>query len=382
VFLQLCGAAQLQRDLDSERMTAMMRSLFLDGRHRGGDPFGYRSARDDRGVLRRPRHLEVVPDEANVVRQVWLLAASSSTSTIADALNAAGIQRRPKRIRRPDGTDSFRHEPWTRDAVKDILRRGRFYLGFVIEKRGLDERPGHHEPIIDEATYNAALIGSRRRFRPGERPKPHRLYLLKGVMTCENGHPMHGACRVSRGQEWRYYVCRKCRASSIRAEDAELLVLDAIKTMTLPPRAIDEARAELARRLQVPDADLVGVKRRRLETRLTRLTQLFGWGELIGEDYRRQMTETRAMLAELPDSNKLVAFDRNRRVMVTMAENVGKATRPQLAELVQLLVERVRAKGRSIEPDSIEWTPPARPFFEPAALLWRPRTDSNRRRQP
>jgi hypothetical protein len=94
------------------------------------------------------------------------------------------------------------------------------------------------------------------------------------------------------------------------------------------------------------------------------------------------MTETRAMLAELPDSNKLVAFDRNRRVMVTMAENVGKATRPQLAELVQLLVERVRAKGRSIEPDSIGWTPPARPFFEPAALLWRPRTDSNRRRRP
>jgi hypothetical protein len=159
-------------------------------------------------------------------------------------------------------------------------------------------------------------------------------------------------------------------------------VQDAIKTMTLPPKAIDEARAELARRLQVPDADLVGVKRRRLETRLTRLTQLFGWGELTGEDYRRQMTETRAMLAELPDSNKLVAFDRNRRVMVTIAENVGKATRPQLAELVQLLVERVGAKGRSIEPESIEWTPPARPFFEPAALLWRPRTDSNRRRQP
>ena len=29
LFLQICGAAQLQRDLDSERMTAMTRSLFL-----------------------------------------------------------------------------------------------------------------------------------------------------------------------------------------------------------------------------------------------------------------------------------------------------------------------------------------------------------------
>ncbi len=92
--------------------------------------------------------------------------------------------------------------------------------------------------------------------------------------------------------------------------------------------------------------------------------------------------ETRRMLAELPDPNKLVAFDCNRHVMVTMAENVEKATRPQLKELVQLLVERVQAKGLSVDPDSIEWTPPARPFFQPTALLERPRTDSNRRRAP
>jgi hypothetical protein len=81
--------------------------------------------------------------------------------------------------------------------------------------------------------------------------------------------------------------------------------------------------------------------------------------------------------AELPDPDKLVAFDRNRHVMMTMAENIEKASRPQLAELVQLLVERVQTSGRTVEPASIEWTPPARPFFEPAALLWRPRTDSD-----
>jgi hypothetical protein len=90
---------------------------------------------------------------------------------------------------------------------------------------------------------------------------------------------------------------------------------------------------------------------------------LYGWGDLEADEYRRQMNDTRAMLAELPDPNKLVAFDRNRRIMVTMAENIEKATRPQLAELVQLLVERVQAKDRTIDPAAIEWTPPARPFF-------------------
>jgi hypothetical protein len=39
-------------------------------------------------------------------------------------------------------------------------------------------------------------------------------------------------------------------------------------------------------------------------------------------------------------------------------------------------------KGRIVEPEPIEWTTPARPLLEPAALLWRPRTDSNRRRRP
>jgi hypothetical protein len=68
-------------------------------------------------------------------------------------------------------------------------------------------------------------------------------------------------------------------------------------------------------------------------------------------------------------------------VGVTMAENVEQATRPQLAELVQLLVERVRTKARTVEPGSIEWTPPARPFFEPTALLVRPRTDLGAHRQ-
>jgi hypothetical protein len=57
------------------------------------------------------------------------------------------------------------------------------------------------------------------------------------------------------------------------------------------------------------------------------------------------------------------------------------STPPQLAELVQLLVERVQTTGRTVEPKSIEWTPPARPFFEEGALLKRPRTDSNPQQQ-
>ncbi|MGH2512720.1 MAG: hypothetical protein ACRDGQ_08550 [Candidatus Limnocylindrales bacterium] len=54
MYGQLCLAAQLQRDLDSERMTRMQHGLFEDGRHRGHDPFGYRSRRDPRATCAIP----------------------------------------------------------------------------------------------------------------------------------------------------------------------------------------------------------------------------------------------------------------------------------------------------------------------------------------
>ena len=47
-------------------------------------------------------------------------------------------------------------------------------------------------------------------------------------------------------------------------------------------------------------------------------------------------------------------------VWVVFAANVKRATRQHLAEVVQPLVERVPAKGRTVDPESIEWTPLAR----------------------
>ena len=60
LFGQLALAAQLQRDLDSERMASQCRAIFEAGGHRGLDPFGYRTVPDV-----RPRTLELVEAEAD-----------------------------------------------------------------------------------------------------------------------------------------------------------------------------------------------------------------------------------------------------------------------------------------------------------------------------
>ena len=108
-------------------MTGIQRRLFEDGRHRGHDPLGYAGRRDASGNLCHPRELAVVPDEAAIVRRVWAELADHSLAEVAELLNRDGVPHRG---------------PWTREAVKDIWRRGRFYLGYVVEKRGRDERPG------------------------------------------------------------------------------------------------------------------------------------------------------------------------------------------------------------------------------------------------
>jgi DNA invertase Pin-like site-specific DNA recombinase len=167
MFGQMALAGQLHRDLDSERMTGIQRRLFEDGRHRGHDPLGYVGRRDASGQLCHPRELVVVPDEAAIVRRVWAELADHSLAEVADALNRDGVAHRG---------------PWTREAVKDIWRRGRFYLGFVVEKRGREGRAGRHGAILTEAQYARTTPAIAARRRLGNKPKPYRPYSLRGLL--------------------------------------------------------------------------------------------------------------------------------------------------------------------------------------------------------
>jgi len=196
-------------------MTRMQRQLFEAGRHRGHDPLGYRSVRDAAGHLVHPRQLEIVPEEAAIVRRVWHELATRSIAEVADLLNREGVPHRGA---------------WTRDGVKDILRRGRMYLGFVIEKRGRDERPGQHEPILSEAS-------TARRWRPSRRaPEWVTSRPLSATTGCELWRPARappgcpGEAHVQRGTEIRYYRCPTlgCRARRAPAELVEGEVLTAI----------------------------------------------------------------------------------------------------------------------------------------------------------
>jgi DNA invertase Pin-like site-specific DNA recombinase len=360
MFGQLALAAQLQRDLDSERMTGIQRRLFEDGRHRGHDPLGYARRRDAGGQLCHPRELEVVPEEAAIVRRVWAELADHSLAEVAERLNDDGVAH--------DG-------PWTREAVKDIWRRGRFYLGFVVEKRGREERPGRHEPILDEVQVarTTAAIAARRRI--GNKPKPFRSYALRGLLFCSCGTRLRGEAHLQRGTERRYYRCPTlgCKARRCQAEAIEAEVLDLIGTAALPPLVVDAAHAELRKRLQTPDVVDVGRQRARLTKRLEQIKKHSLWGDMPDDHYLDERNSIRAELARLPDDDRVRSFDAYRARVLELPEAIAAASPARREELCRIVVERVVIRDRRL--DSITWTPPVRPFFEKQREC--PQGDSN-----
>lgn len=346
---QVAGAAQLQRDLDSDRMVALTRSIFEAGGHRGLDPFGYHTVADV-----RPRTLVVVETEAAVVRRIWSELATRPTAEIADGLNRDGIAHRTDR-------------PWTRDAVKDIVRRGRFYLGFVTHRRGVEERPGRHPAILDEATWRAGMEAAGRRVRGTiRRSRRHRIYLLGGLLRCGSCEGlMHGQTATSRGTEWRYYLCRRC-PSSAPAVPLERDLRERLARGVAPAHVIDRARDLLRERLTLPDD--AGQARRRLDARLERLAHLYAWGHVDEAAYRADRAAVERELRLLPSEDRLVLFDRHRALTLALADEVMEADPEHLRALVQRVVAGAWTEGRAL--GRVIPAGPALPFYD--ALLLAP----------
>lgn len=377
--------AAFYRDQQSERIRAIATAAFESGRQRGPDPLGYVTLRDDRGRVAQPRTLAIVDEEADAVRAVFALLAEMPMGQVASALERDGVPYRPNRR-------------WTKDAVRDIWRRRRMYLGMAIRKRSLEERPGTHPPILTDEEYNAAVVAVERRRTTNSAPKRNqRVYLLRGVVFCADcGTRMTGDARTRGEQEWRYYACAvanrrvttnaagepiTCENKRIPAALVEDAVLREIADARLPDDAIEAARAILKERLAKPADDAAEGKRRRLERALESLRKQHQWGDLSDDDYRSERREMEAALAALParSTDTLVAFDEARARLLSMPEAIAAASPKRRAEIVGLLVERVMAT-RTTGLTGLEWTAPAAPFFR-RVLSERAVWDSNPRHE-
>jgi site-specific DNA recombinase len=203
IFQMLASFAEYERETIRERTRAGLHRAFRGGRHFGAVPYGYRA--DDQG------RLQVVPEEAKIVREIVSNVAEGSTLYAeAKRLNDLGLATPGWRY--GNGKKRPGAQLWSVMTVSNIVRQPA-YSGVhrVKTNDGKDviEQPVPTvlEPGLQERAMAVLEENSRYRNR-----KNDRRYLLRGLVRCATcGGACTGHNSSRRGKKYHYYACRAAK---------------------------------------------------------------------------------------------------------------------------------------------------------------------------
>ena len=219
--LMAAWSAQDTNSRLSDRVRAAMRKKAVKGEVLGRPPYGYK--------VGNRRRLELIPEEAVVVRYIFRLYVSEGMGIrlIARRLNGEDLKTR-------------RGGNWSMVSIRDILRN-RAYLGTYL-RFGV-RVPGSHPPLVSADDFRIVQDRLNAR-RTSYAPRVASQFLLSGLAYC--GHCANKLIGVSRKQSWkrqngekisnsyRYYQCESrtnqsvCSYHTRRADDLETQTRDAL----------------------------------------------------------------------------------------------------------------------------------------------------------
>ena len=150
-------------------------------------------------------------------------------------------------------------------------------------------------------------------------------------------------------------------------------MLATIAGAILPDETIERAQTELKTRLDASTTPVPAKQQARLQKRLDQLKKQHAWGDIDDDEYQQERDGVRAALRELPGDDRVEAFEAERVRLLALPEAIAAASPERREELCRIVVQRVVVDDREIA--SIDWTPPAAPFFD--RQRWRPQGDSN-----
>ena len=222
----LLSFAQFEREVIGERVRDKIAASKRKGIWVGGPvPLGYRS---------REKKLEVVPDEAILVRQIFAdYLKLGSVTALAAQLNAGGNRPKPRRL----ANGKTLQAEFYRVGPLAHLLKNRFYIGEVAY-RG-EVHPGEHEAILDRDVFEAVQAKIREQTVERKLARSRSPHLLTGKLFDDRGNPMSPTHANKKGVRYRYYTSqallqgRKDEAGSVTrvtAADVEHLTVDALIT--------------------------------------------------------------------------------------------------------------------------------------------------------
>lgn len=216
-------------------------------------PFGY-----DRVGQGRYRRIEIVPEEAEIVREGYRrYLAGESYYALADDWNRRGVP--------THGDDTA----WSMSRVRAMLRNERYagltsYKGVRVEPKAIT-----WEPLIDRATWDSYISMRDGRKRSGSWSTQTK-HLLAGLIHCDVCSERMGA-RPDHGR--MVYSCTTNWCTSRGAADVESLVVGVVLRRLADPKVIERLR-------ETPDTGPLEAERRDLEARRNDLADLVADGLL------------------------------------------------------------------------------------------------------
>jgi site-specific DNA recombinase len=197
-FQMLGSFSEFERASIKQRTLDGLHRAHRKGRYMGPVPLGYRADEDGR--------LEIVPEEAEIVREIISnIAAGSTLYSEAARLNALDI--RPPSWKYASDKKSPPAKRWRAPTIRIIVRQTAYSglhkvtlsTGEVVEQRV----PAIVEPELQKRARTR--LEENRRYSGG---RPHRRYLLSGLITCEEcGCSCVGHTHSARGKKYPYYHC-------------------------------------------------------------------------------------------------------------------------------------------------------------------------------
>ncbi len=352
IFQMLASFAEFERASIRERTQAGLHRALRNGKHVGRIPYGYTLAADERG-------LEIVPEEAAVVREIIANIADGGTLYgECKRLNTAGV---PSPGYRFKGGERTHGVAWSPSTIATIVHQ-RAYSGVhrVKTDGGYIEReaPPIVEPGLQERA-EAALEANRH--RASAQRKNARRYLLSGLVTCGTcGCACTGHTSSRRGRKYSYYACgpsyrrelgvsvQPHAAPRMSAPSLEGLVWTDVKRfVNNPGEVLERVREQMGAEQddQEGAARLEGLQKRLAakQGEKDRYVRLYAQGHISEE-------ELEAYLADV--SNQIA----NLRLMVEAAEAEASQhrERQQVADTTVAWLNVLRERAEEIEEDTPE----------------------------
>lgn len=360
----LVDFANFERELITERVMDGKRKRARQGQFLGGQaPFGYTKIGQGKSAK-----LELVPEEASIVRQIFEMYLTYDYSQRDIARKFGLYLGRVQRIlRNPVYTGKIAYG-MTNQVDPNTKQR-----------RPMDEwiiADGTHEPIISWETYEEAQkVRVKKNHRPG--PRKTREHLFTKLVFCGRcgslcyyySHPNRNG-----SGNYQYYRCRSynapqevCGKSSIRQEDLEEVFVRKLQDIVNNDSVWNEVeeRAAKLRDSSSPLHDELGQLRKRhsnIARRIGNLVESLADGELASiirprltklEEERKEVDESiKSVESRIEDLTGSPA-NHSRAVMTEMCRNWRDFTEEDKREGIRILVERIELNGKRV---TISWT--------------------------